>query len=62
MGDRFRPAGASRKLTGAEIRRAKPGEKPIKLWDGEGLHLYVPTSVAKLWRLKYRIGGAINRF
>jgi integrase len=44
-------------LTDTQIRKAKPGEKPIKLFDGEGLHLFIPTSGAKLWRLKYRFAG-----
>jgi hypothetical protein len=28
--------------------------------DGHGLHLYVPTSGSKLWRLRYRFAGKAN--
>ena len=38
-------------------RCAKPKEKPYKLFDGDGLHLLVNPTGAKLWRLKYRFGG-----
>lgn len=42
-------------LTDTTIRNAKPSEKPQKLFDGNGLYLYVSPSGGKLWRLKYRI-------
>lgn len=45
------------KLTDTGVKRAKPGPKAIKLFDGEGLFLLIQPSGAKLWRLKYRIGG-----
>jgi integrase len=45
------------KLTDTECRRSQPREKPYKLADGGGLHLYVSPSGGKLWRLKYRYGG-----
>ena len=38
-------------------RRAKPKEKPYKLFDGDGLHLLVNPTGSKLWRLEYRFGG-----
>ena len=41
-------------LTDAEIRNAKPKDKPYKLFDGGGLYLEVATSGGKWWRLKYR--------
>lgn len=44
-------------LTNAAIRNAKPGEKPLKLFDGGGLFLYIPTTGGKWWSLKYRFGG-----
>lgn len=44
-------------LTDANIRAAKPREKPYKLTDGGGLVLYVTTTGAKSWRLQYRFGG-----
>lgn len=44
-------------LTDTAIRRAKPGEKPMKLFDGKGLFLLVNKTGSKLWRLKYRFEG-----
>lgn len=44
-------------LTDTEIKNAKPGEKPRKLFDGAGLFLLIEPSGAKGWRLKYRYGG-----
>ena len=38
-------------------RRAKPREKPYKLFDGDGLFLLVNPKGSKLWRLKYRFAG-----
>ncbi|MGE0429389.1 MAG: tyrosine-type recombinase/integrase [Hydrogenophaga sp.] len=48
-------------LTDAAIKNAKPGEKPIKLFDGNGLYLEVSPSGGKWWRLKYRIEGKEKR-
>lgn len=42
-------------LTDTTIRNAKPTEKPQKLFDGNGLYLFISPSGGKLWRLKYRI-------
>lgn len=44
-------------LTDRECKQAKPAEKPFKLADSHGLHLYVRPTGAKSWRLKYRIAG-----
>jgi len=44
-------------LSDTSIRSVKPGDKPQKLSDGGGLHLYVPASGARLWRLQYRFDG-----
>jgi hypothetical protein len=44
-------------LSDVEIRNAKPGNKPAKLFDGRGLHLLVTPAGSKLWRLKYRVAG-----
>lgn len=44
-------------LSDAQIRNAKPKDKPYKLTDGGGLFLLVTPAGGKLWRLKYRIGG-----
>lgn len=44
-------------LTDPAIKTAKPGAKPRKLADGEGLFLLVTPAGGKWWRLKYRVGG-----
>ncbi|WP_458763208.1 tyrosine-type recombinase/integrase [Cupriavidus basilensis] len=44
-------------LTDTAIKNAKPGEKPVKLYDADGLLLWVAPSGGKWWRLKYRLGG-----
>lgn len=41
-------------LTDTAIRKAKPGEKPCKLFDGRGLFLLVTPTGAKWWRFRYR--------
>ena len=41
------------KLSDIAIRRAKPGDKPIKLNDGNGLFLSVQPNGARWWRLRY---------
>ncbi len=45
------------KLTDTEIRKAKPGEKVSRLYDGGGLYLEVTPKGGKWWRFKYRLGG-----
>jgi integrase len=44
-------------LTDLKVRKAKPSDKPFKLFDGDGLFLFVTTTGGKLWRLKYRFRG-----
>jgi integrase len=44
-------------LTDKAIRNSKPGDRPIKLFDGGGLFLMVAPSGGKWWRLKYRFAG-----
>lgn len=44
-------------LTDAQVRKAKGQEKPYKLSDGGGLHLYVSPSGGKLWRFRYEFAG-----
>lgn len=44
-------------LTDTAIRGAKPALKPQKLFDGNGLFLFIAPSGAKSWRLKYRFQG-----
>lgn len=48
---------ASKPLTDAQVRNAKPTDKPQKLFDGQGLFLLVTPAGGKLWRLKYRMHG-----
>jgi integrase len=43
-------------LTDAQIRKAKPADKPYKLADEKALYVLV-TSVGKYWRMDYRYGG-----
>ena len=44
-------------LTDTTIKKAKPGDKPVKLSDGKGLYLLVNPVGSKLWRWKYRFLG-----
>ncbi len=48
-------------LTDVAIRKAKAGEKTIKLYDERGLYLEVSPSGGKWWRLKYRFEGKEKR-
>lgn len=49
--------GLRRNLTDLACRNAKSGEKPFKLYDMNGLYLYVSPNGHKGWRFKYRYGG-----
>ena len=40
-------------LADTKIKKAKPKEKGYKLFDGDGLFLWISTTGGKLWRLKY---------
>ena len=42
-------------LTDAACKKAAPGPKLVKLFDGHGLHLAILPSGAKVWRCAYRI-------
>lgn len=44
-------------LTETEIKKTKPREKPFKLSDGGGLHLYVTPAGGKLWRYRFEVSG-----
>lgn len=44
-------------LTDTAVRNAKPGAKPIKLFDERGLFLLVTPSGGKWWRLRYKLDG-----
>lgn len=48
-------------LTDIVCRNTKPGDKPKKLADGEGLYLEVMPSGGKYWRMKYRFAGKEKR-
>lgn len=44
-------------LNDIKVRNTKPGAKPYKISDGDGMFLYVQPNGSKYWRLKYRFGG-----
>lgn len=48
-------------LSDTTIRNAKPGGKPVRLYDSGGLYLEISPAGGKLWRLKYRVGGKEKR-
>lgn len=48
-------------LSDAAIRKAKPSDKPMRLFDGGGLYLEVAPTGGKLWRWKYRFAGKEKR-
>ena len=48
-------------LSDSAIRKAKPADKPIRLFDGGGLYLEISPSGSKLWRLTYRFAGKEKR-
>ncbi|MBP6690647.1 MAG: integrase arm-type DNA-binding domain-containing protein [Hyphomonadaceae bacterium] len=41
-------------LTEPQVRSAKPASKPFKLYDSEGLFLFVTPSGGKLWRYRFK--------
>ena len=44
-------------LTDRQIFNLRKADKPLKVSDGGGLHIYVSPSGGKLWRLAYRYNG-----
>jgi len=44
-------------LKDVAVRNAKASAKPRKLSDGGGLHVLIPPTGRKLWRLAYRFAG-----
>ncbi|QSA97062.1 Arm DNA-binding domain-containing protein [Methylococcus sp. EFPC2] len=48
-------------LKDVEIKAAKPGAKPLRMFDGGGMYLEVMPDEAKYWRLKYRYAGKEKR-
>ena len=44
-------------LKDTAIRQAKPGAKPVKMFDDKGLFLIVTPSGGKWWRFRYKLDG-----
>ena len=44
-------------LTDTAVRKAKPGEKPVRMFDERGLYLEVAPTGGKWWRFKYTFDG-----
>lgn len=44
-------------LTDVRIRAAKPTDKPYKLFDSNGLFIFISPNGSKLWRMKYQFLG-----
>ncbi|WP_155754226.1 tyrosine-type recombinase/integrase, partial [Burkholderia vietnamiensis] len=44
-------------LTDTAIKKAKPADKPVKMFDGGGMFLLVTPTGQRYWRLKYRFDG-----
>jgi len=44
-------------LTDTAVRNAKPGDKPVKMFDARGLFLIVTPAGGKWWRLRYKFNG-----
>lgn len=44
-------------LSDAKCKAAKPGPKPVKMFDGHGLFLFVTPAGGKTWRMAYRVNG-----
>jgi len=51
-------------LTVKQIDNANPKNKPYKLFDTDGLYLYVLQLGKKVWRFKYKFNGkeCLNTF
>lgn len=52
---------AAKPLTDVRIRSTKPGDKEVRLYDGDGLYLSVMPSGARWWRMKYTFAGRERR-
>ncbi len=44
-------------LTDIKIKSLKPKDKPYKVFDGDGLYIYVTVKGVKKWRIKYYYNG-----
>ncbi len=53
---------ASELLSAIEVRNAKPGDKPRKLRDGNGLNLLVHPNGSKYFQLRYTLHGKEKTF
>jgi integrase len=49
------------KLTDTKIKQAKPGAKPLQMFDGGGLYIEVTPAGAKYWRHVYSFEGRQRR-
>ncbi|WP_345777377.1 integrase arm-type DNA-binding domain-containing protein [Lysobacter sp. MMG2] len=52
---------ATGKLTQVSIKGAKPGSRPVRMFDGGGLYLEVMPDGRRYWRHKYRFAGKEKR-
>src|SRR5579864_4306916 len=48
---------AEAKLKDVQIKKAKPSDRPYKLFDGGGMFLYVTPTGGKVWRWQFRYQG-----
>ena len=48
---------ASTPLTDIAVKKAKPADKPVRIFDGRGLYIEIAPSGGKWWRWKYRFEG-----
>ena len=48
-------------LTDTAIRKAKPRDKPRKLYDSRGLYLEIAPRGTRAWRFKYRFADREKR-
>lgn len=44
-------------LTDTQVRRAKPSDRPRKLFDARGLYLHVMPNGGRYWRFNYQFNG-----
>jgi hypothetical protein len=47
-------------LSHFQIEKAKPRDKPYRLFDGEGLHLLVKPTGRRSWVFRYMLRGKEN--
>lgn len=46
----------------AQIKAAKPADKPVRMFDEKGLYLEISPTGSKLWRWKYRFNARKSAF